>query len=250
MRARGAGPVVSPGSTSISRSSTTTAVTRKPDSRRMRGSRRSTPGSARSSRSSTASCSRRKSLRWSSSVGSSSSTYRFCSAGWRITWRPTPTVAAFGRVTSGGTSIRRSVTACALQASRHPSASSCGENARASTAEAGTSPASIRTRHFLHVPWPPQVESIAMPFQEAASKTVTPGGTRTAVPDGSKLSATRAGPSAARRLSTWSSRSVTPARPPPGPAGGRRSSSCPTRRARTAGRPPGMRRPSACSARP
>ncbi len=38
------------------------------------------------------------------------------------------------------------------------------------------------TRHFLHVPWPPQVESIAMPFQLAASKRVTPCGTRTGRP--------------------------------------------------------------------
>ena len=34
-------------------------------------------------------------------------------------------------------------------------------------------------RHLWQVPWPPQVESIAMPFHDAASKTVTPGGTRT-----------------------------------------------------------------------
>src|SRR5277367_6761891 len=37
----------------------------------------------------------------------------------------------------------------------------------------------ILTRHFLQVPWPPQVESIAMPFQLAASNKVTPYGTRT-----------------------------------------------------------------------
>jgi hypothetical protein len=30
----------------------------------------------------------------------------------------------------------------------------------------------------LHVPWPPQVESIATAFQLAASKTVVPAGTR------------------------------------------------------------------------
>ena len=38
----------------------------------------------------------------------------------------------------------------------------------------------ILIRHFLQVPWPPQVESMAMPFQLAASNTVTPCGTRTA----------------------------------------------------------------------
>ena len=37
----------------------------------------------------------------------------------------------------------------------------------------------ILIRHFLQVPWPPQVESIAMPFQLAASNRVTPYGTRT-----------------------------------------------------------------------
>ena len=42
------------------------------------------------------------------SVGSASSTYRFCTAGRRITCRPTPTVAALGRVVSGGTSTARS----------------------------------------------------------------------------------------------------------------------------------------------
>ena len=38
----------------------------------------------------------------------------------------------------------------------------------------------ILIRHFLQVPWPPQVESMAMPFQLAASNRVTPYGTRTA----------------------------------------------------------------------
>src|SRR6266704_3000087 len=39
--------------------------------------------------------------------------------------------------------------------------------------------AAILIRHFLQVPWPPQVESMAMPFQLAASNRVTPYGTRT-----------------------------------------------------------------------
>ena len=39
----------------------------------------------------------------------------------------------------------------------------------------GRRPASIRTLHLWQVPWPPQVESIAMPFHDAESKTVTPG---------------------------------------------------------------------------
>ena len=44
----------------------------------------------------------------------------------------------------------------------------------------------MRTRHFLQVPWPPQVESMATPFQDAASNTVTPGGTRTSTSFGAK----------------------------------------------------------------
>ncbi len=56
-------------------------------------------------------------------------------------------------------------------------------------------PSSTRTLHFLQVPWPPQVESIAMPFQLAASNRVTPGGTRTRKPPGWKCNSTRAGSS-------------------------------------------------------
>ena len=84
-------------------------------------------------------------------------------------------------------------------------------NARASSGETGTvAVARSRTRHFLQVPWPPQVESIAMPFQDAASKTVTPGGTRTAVPDGSKRSVTRAGAVGRAGSSPAPPASVTP----------------------------------------
>ena len=43
----------------------------------------------------------------------------------------------------------------------------------------GVDPSTL-TLHLWQVPWPPQVESIAMPFHDAESKTVTPGGTRTA----------------------------------------------------------------------
>ena len=115
-----------------------------------------------------------------------------------MTWRPTPTVAAFGLVASGGTSICRSRAASARQASRQPSRSSSGENARASSGEGGTPPPSILILHFLQVPWPPQVESMAMPFQLAASKRVTPGGTRTLVPLGWKRLERRPRRSAAR----------------------------------------------------
>ncbi len=45
--------------------------------------------------------------------------------------------------------------------------------------------------HLWQVPWPPQVESMAMPFHDAESKTVTPGGTRTErVDDGPSLAST------------------------------------------------------------
>ena len=44
---------------------------------------------------------------------------------------------------------------------------------------AAATPSTTCTLHLRHVPWPPQVESIATPFQDAASKTLTPGGTRT-----------------------------------------------------------------------
>ena len=42
----------------------------------------------------------------------------------------------------------------------------------------GACPETTRTLHFLQVPWPPHVESIATPFQLAASKTVVPASTR------------------------------------------------------------------------
>src|SRR6187397_1176371 len=107
--------------------------------------------------------------------------WRFCTDGRRITCRPTPTSAALGRVCSGGTSITSSPRAGARHASRQPPASSSGVNALGSTVETGSSPSTTRTLHFLHVPWPPQVESIAMPFQLAASNTGVPAGTLGAV---------------------------------------------------------------------
>ena len=87
-------------------------------------------------------------------------------------------MAAFGRVVSGGTSTARSASAFARHASRQPAASSSGENARGSDVDTSTGP-SIRTLHLRHVPCPPQVESMAMPCQLAASNTDTPAGTRT-----------------------------------------------------------------------
>ena len=193
---------MSPGSTSISSSSAITAVTFQSALRSTRPSVRSTGSPACGSRSSSASWSRSKSERWSSIVGSASTRWRFWTAGRRITWRPTPTSAAFGRVCSGGTSITRSPRAGARHASRQPARSSSALNARGSTLETGTSPSSTRTLHFLHVPWPPQVESIAMPFQLAASNTGVPLGTRTSAPSGSKRSRTRSVPSSGAIVSS------------------------------------------------
>src|SRR6266699_5620319 len=96
--------------------------------------------------------------------------------------------------------------------------------------------AAILIRHFLQVPWPPQVESIAMPFQLAASNRVTPYGTRTGRSLNRRL--TRTGwvaassvavtcrPDLALLLVPW------PVRPPavlPAGRGGRRSRRRPTR---------------------
>ena len=142
--------------------------------------------------------------------------WRFCTDGRRITCRPTPTSAAFGRVCSGGTSITSSPRAGARHASRQPSRSSSGVNARGSTEETGTSPSTTRTLHFLHVPCPPHVESIAMPFQLAASNTGVPLGTRTSAPSGSNRSRARSLPSDGASVSiSCGSRGLTwPPRPP------------------------------------
>ena len=87
-----------------------------------------------------------------------------------------PTVAALGRVVSGGTSTARSRVAWTRQPSRQPSASWPAVKVRSSWRVTGTSASEvIWIRHLWQVPWPPHVESIAMPFQDAASKTVTPG---------------------------------------------------------------------------
>jgi hypothetical protein len=82
---------------------------------------RSTASSARGSRSSSCASTRSTSVAWSARFGSVSSRYRFCTAGRKMTCRPTPTVAAFGRVVSGGTSTWVSRVAMVRQASRQPS---------------------------------------------------------------------------------------------------------------------------------
>ena len=173
---------MSPGSTSTSAVSTMTAVTLKSAWRSTVGSRRRACRSAVSSRSSIAASSRSRSVCWSWSEGSASSTYRFWIAGRRITWRPTPTVAALGRVVRAGTVTPRSPVACTRHASRQPLSISPAENVRTSCrviAAATPLRGATCTLHLRQVPWPPHVESIATPFHDAASKTLTPGGTRT-----------------------------------------------------------------------
>src|SRR5437868_468648 len=91
-------------------------------------------------------------------------------------------MAALGRVTNGGTSMSALSAAGVRHASRHPPRISPAEYARVSRLEGAGASELNRIRHFLHVPWPPQVESIAIPFQLAASNSVTPRGTRTGLP--------------------------------------------------------------------
>ena len=252
--------VVSPGSNPISSWSATTAVTSQFDARSTDPSDRSTSIDACGSKSSSASSTRWRSERWSSIEGSSRTRWRFCTAGRRMTWRPTPASAAFGRVCSGGTSTTRSPRAEARHASRHPSRSSSALNARGSSGPTGTSPDTMRTRHFLQVPCPPHVESIAIPFQLAASNTGVPLGTRTSAPSGRNRRRTRCAPSSSPGSGVGEAASppasprrrcgkgplTTPAPPgPPSPAerDARRSSSRPTRRGPAGDRSRAPRRP-------
>src|SRR5208337_1736312 len=94
----------------------------------------------------------------------------------------------------------------------------------------------ILIRHFLQVPWPPQVESIAMPFQLAASNRVTPYGTRTGRSLNSRLTRTGPGTTSSATV-TWHPAGVValllaavPLAPWPAGRGGRRSRRRPTRR--------------------
>src|SRR5580692_975509 len=163
-----------------------------------------------------------------------------------MTWRPTPTVAAFGRVVSGGTSTTVSLVAGVRQASRQPSASSALVYALMSRLDGAGGSSAILIRHFLQVPCPPQVESIAMPFQLAASNRVTPYGTRTG--RSLKIRFIRTGPCATSSVTVTCQPAVLapllvpgPALPlagPPAGRGARRSRTRPTRRGSAPGRRP------------
>src|SRR5580698_4803882 len=159
-----------------------------------------------------------------------------------MTWRPTPTVAAFGRVVSGGTSTTVSLVAGVRQASRQPSASSALVYALMSRLDGAGGSSAILIRHFLQVPCPPQVESIAMPFQLAASNKVTPYGTRTG--RSLKRRFIRTGPCGTSSVTVTCQPAVlaplllpVPALPPAG-RGARRSRRRPTRRGSVPGRRP------------
>ena len=112
----------------------------------------------------------------------------------------------------------------------------------------GVGAGSTRTLHLWQVPWPPQVESIAMPFHDAESKTVTPG----RHPD---RALGRAAPSSAgldgeRRARPGRCRRAAPARRPAarsGPRGGRRRAR--SRRRRVIGRRRRAHAVAACLAR-
>ena len=140
--ARSATPVVSPGSTSIRVSSTDdrghleVGRCRRRWGRRRRGSSRD-----RRSRSSIAVQQRRG--RDAGPRASARSARRSASGrqGRRITWRPTPTVAAFGRVISGGTST--SWSGVAGSAGQSPAVLQLGGvNAPNTVARDGASPSS------------------------------------------------------------------------------------------------------------
>ena len=69
-----------------------------------------------------------------------------------MTCRPTPTVAALGRVISGGTSTVTSWAGCTRQASRQPARSWSAVKARWSSRLTGTLPPVTWILHFLQVP--------------------------------------------------------------------------------------------------
>jgi hypothetical protein len=80
-------------------------------------------------------------------------------------------------VVRAGTSTEISLAVRTRHARRQPSLISLSVKARKSNLDGSTSPSVTLMRHFLQVPYPPHVESIAIPFQEAASNALTPVGT-------------------------------------------------------------------------
>ena len=108
-----------------------------------------------------------------------------------MTLLPTPTVAALGRVTTparprGCRSGPRRGTRGAI-----PREALLGRTRGCRATRLGAPSSSTRTLHFLQAPWPPHVESMAMPFQLAASNRITACGTRTRRAPGSNLRSTR-----------------------------------------------------------
>ncbi len=116
---------VSPGSTSTRWSPTTVAVSvvTPSSSTRARRGRIAGPCETSSPSSTRASCTRRRWLRASSRLGSSSSSSSFCTFGSSSTNRPTPIVAAFGVRIRRGTSHTVSSFTSAWHDRRQPSSS-------------------------------------------------------------------------------------------------------------------------------
>lgn len=86
-------------------------------------------------------------------------------------------VAALGLVVRAGTSMDISSVERTMQANRQPALISSAEKARKSNFDGSISPVVTLILHFLQVPYPPHVESMAIPFQDAASNALTPVGT-------------------------------------------------------------------------
>ena len=215
------------------------------DAARIARDRSRTAGrSTRSSRSGSASRRRSTSVRWSDSVGSGSVTQRFCSGGAQDHLAAD---ADRGRLRPGDQ--RRHLDPQVLLGpgpAGQPPAGAQLVRAERARVEPRHRDVALDDPHpaLLHVPWPPQVESTAMPFQLAASNSVAPAGTRTSrgrAPSGSKrmLHPVRR---RADRSEGGSGRAVTvrPSSPPrpsrqrrrPGTA---RSTPRPSRRCRAAG---------------
>ena len=201
--------------------------------------------STRSSRSSSASSSRSRSVRWSARRRLGQLHVALLHRGPQD---HLPADADGGRLGPGGQ--RRHLDPQVLRRpgrgrpAASPRASSSGLKARGSSRDTATSPSTTCTLHLRQVPWPPQVESIAMPFQLAASNSVTPAGTRTSRGLGPRRGRSGRGPGpATSAVVTWAVtvRPTAPRRPSAACGGGpgaRRSRPCPTRRGRAAGRRP------------
>ncbi len=132
---------------------------------------------------------RSKSLRWSSSDGSGTS-----SSTWKTTGDRCPNSAASAaRIRSpwmrlaAGTSTAMSSSTRTWQARRHPSSSSRALKNWVQIAEAGSLPEVSRTAHLPHTPFPPQGASMLTPALATAQSSFIPFGTCVLLPSGSTV---------------------------------------------------------------